>query len=83
MKLPVDQTIQDVVLGDTIKITGMMRDFQAPSRTNIPEGGGEWVLLELDTQAGEKFSGGVQGGFTLYQADGELAAPRPGSSTTT
>jgi hypothetical protein len=78
MKLPVDQTIQDVVLGDTIKITGMMRDFQAPSRTNIPEGGGEWVLLELDTQAGEKFSGGVQGGFTLYQADGELAGSTTG-----
>jgi hypothetical protein len=72
-KLAVDQTIQDDVLGDTIKITGMVRDFQAPSRTNIPDGGGEWVLLELDTKAGDKFSGGVQGGFTLYQTDGELA----------
>lgn len=77
-KLAVDQTIQDDVLGDTIKITGMVRDFQAPSRTNIPEGGGEWVLLELDTKAGDKFSGGVQGGFTLYQADGELAGSTTG-----
>jgi hypothetical protein len=77
-KLAVDQTIQDDVLGDTIKVTGMVRDFQAPSRTNIPEGGGEWVLLELDTKAGDKFSGGVQGGFTLYQADGELAGSTTG-----
>lgn len=77
-KIAVDQTIQDDVLGDTIKITGMVRDFQAPSRTNIPEGGGEWVLLELDTKAGDKFSGGVQGGFSLYQTDGELAGSTTG-----
>ncbi|KQX74793.1 MULTISPECIES: hypothetical protein [Aeromicrobium] len=77
-ELPVDQTIQDDVLGDTVKITGMVRDFQAPSRTNIPDGGGEWVLLELDTAAGDKFSGGIQGGFTLYQTDDELAGSTTG-----
>jgi hypothetical protein len=77
-KLAVDQTIQDDVLGDTIKVTGLVRDFQAPSRTNIPDGGGEWVLLELDTKAGDKFTGGVQGGFTLYQTDGELAGSTTG-----
>lgn len=76
-QIAVDQTIQDDVLGDTIKVTGLVRDFQAPSRTNIPEGGGEWVLLELDTAAGDKFSGGIQGGFSLYRTDGEL-----GGSTT-
>ena len=76
--IPVDETIQDDVLGDTIKITGMVRDFQAPSRTNIPDGGGEWVLLEVDTKAGDKFSGGVQGGFTLYETGGELAGSPTG-----
>jgi len=76
--IPVDETIQDDVLGDTIKVTGMVRDFQAPSRTNIPDGGGEWVLLEVDTKAGDKFSGGVQGGFSLYESSGELAGSPTG-----
>jgi len=72
-EIDVDETIKDDVLGNTIKITGLIRDFESPSHANIPEGGGEWVLVELDVKAGEKFSGGVQGGFSLYTADGELA----------
>ena len=77
-QLPVDETIDDDAMGDTIKITGLVRDFPATSNTAIAEGGGEWVLVELDVKAGEKYSGGVQGGFSLYTPDGTLA----GSSTT-
>jgi hypothetical protein len=76
-KIAVDESITDDVMGHQIKITGLVRDFAAPSKTNIPDGGGEWVLVELDVKAGSKYSGGVQGGFTLYTPDGELA----GSST--
>lgn len=77
-RLDVDETIKDDKLGHTIKITGLVRDFDAPSRTTIPEGGGEWVLVEVDVKAGDKYSGGVRGGFSLYTTDGSLA----GSSTT-
>ncbi|MCK5891345.1 MAG: hypothetical protein P1U38_07025 [Aeromicrobium sp.] len=77
--LPVSITITDDVLGDTISVTQMVRDF-APSDTGsaVVEGGGEFVLLELDLVAGDQFSGGIQGGWKLVTADGELA----GSATT-
>lgn len=76
-EIAVDQTITDEEYDNTIKITALVRDFQAPSKTNIPDGGGEWVLVQLDTNAGDKFSGGIQGGFTLY-AGGELAGTTTG-----
>ena len=76
-EIAVDQTITDEEYGNTIKITKLVRDFQAPSKTNIPEGGGEWVLVQLDTTAGDKYSGGIQGGFTLYSG-GELAGTTTG-----
>lgn len=75
-EIAVDETIKDDVMGHVIKITGLVRDFTAPNNTNIPEGGGEWVLVEVDVKAGKKYSGGVQGGFKLTSG-GQLA----GSST--
>lgn len=68
-EIAVDQTITDPEYDNVIKITGLVRDFTAPSKPNIPDGGGEWVLVELDTTAGDKFSGGIQGGFTLYTGE--------------
>lgn len=77
--LPVTITIVDDVLGDTISVTQMVRDFQpTDSGTAVVEDGGEFVLLELDLAAGDQFSGGIQGGWKLLTADGELA----GSATT-
>jgi|UPI0003C7E9AE hypothetical protein len=76
--LPVDLTITDDVLGDTIRVTQMVRDFQpTEGGGSIVEDGGEFVLLELDLAAGDQFSGGIQGGWKLVGTDGELA----GSST--
>ncbi|MCD9198782.1 hypothetical protein [Aeromicrobium wangtongii] len=76
-QIAADETITDDDFGHTIKITGVVRDFVAPSRTNIPERGGEWVLVQLDVAAGDKYSGGVQGGFTL-QSGGELGGTTTG-----
>lgn len=77
--LPVTLTIVDDVLGDTISVTQMVRDFQPTDNgTAVVEDGGEFVLLELDLVAGDQFSGGIQGGWKLLTADGELA----GSATT-
>lgn len=77
--LPVSITITDDVLGDTISVTQMIRDF-APTDAGsaVVEDGGEFVVLELDLVAGDQFSGGIQGGWKLLTADGELA----GSATT-
>ncbi|RLV56485.1 DUF4352 domain-containing protein [Aeromicrobium phragmitis] len=74
-ELEVDETITDDVMGHTITVMKLIRDFDAPDNRNIPERGGEWVLVEVDTQAGDKFSGGIQGGFRLVDADGNLAGP--------
>lgn len=74
-ELEVDETITDDVMGHTIKVMKVIRDFDAPENRNIPERGGEWVLVEVDTTAGDKYSGGIQGGFRLVDADGELAGP--------
>lgn len=76
-KIAVDETIKDDVMGHVIKVTGLVRDFTAPDNTNIPEGGGEWVLVEVDVTAGKKYSGGVQGGFKL-QSGGQLAGASTG-----
>ncbi len=75
--LPVSITIVDDVLGDTINVTQMVRDFQPAESSAVVEDGGEFVLLELDLAAGDQFSGGIQGGWKLVTEDGELA----GSST--
>jgi ABC-type glycerol-3-phosphate transport system substrate-binding protein len=72
-QLKVDETIQDDAMGDTVKITGVVRDFPATSNTAIAEGGGEWVLVEIDGTSGEKYSGGLSGVFSLYTPDGTLA----------
>lgn len=77
-QLKVDETIQDDAMGDTVTITGLVRDFPATSNTAIAEGGGEWVLVEIDAKSGEKYSGGLSGVFSLYTPDGTLA----GASTT-
>jgi len=77
--LPVSVTIVDDVLGDTISVTQMVRDFaSSDAGAAVIEGGGEFVLLELDLAAGDQFSGGIQGGWKLLTEDGELA----GSATT-
>lgn len=77
--LPVTITIVDDVLGDTISVTQLVRDFQPTDNGSaVVEDGGEFVLLELDLTAGDQFSGGIQGGWKLLTADGELA----GSATT-
>jgi hypothetical protein len=76
-KIAVDETTKDDVMGHTIKVTGLARNFEAPNHANIPEGGGEWVLVEVDVKAGERYSGGVQGGFKLTSA-GELAGSATG-----
>ncbi|TCI96449.1 hypothetical protein [Aeromicrobium sp. IC_218] len=77
-QLKVDETIQDDAMGDTVKITGVVRDFPVTSNTAIAEGGGEWVLVQIDATSGEKYSGGLSGVFSLYTPDGTLA----GASTT-
>jgi hypothetical protein len=76
-QIAVDQTIADDEFGHTIKISALVRGFVAPSRTNIPDGGGQWVLAQLDIAAGDKYSGGVQGGFTL-RAGAELGGTTTG-----
>lgn len=76
-EIAVDEAIKDDVMGHAIKVTGLVRDFAAPDHTNIPEGGGEWVLVEVDVTAGKKYSGGVQGGFKLTSA-GQLAGSATG-----
>ncbi|QDH10863.1 hypothetical protein FE634_21715 [Nocardioides dongxiaopingii] len=74
----VGETITDDVLGDTITVAQVLRDFPAPAEfSGITEDGGELVLVEVEVSAGDEFSGGVQGGFKLL-ADGDTA----GSATT-
>lgn len=70
-RIAVDETIVDDVMGHTIKVTGVVRDFQSPGHANIPDGGGEWVLVEVDTTAGDTYTGGIKGGFKLLDAAGE------------
>lgn len=76
-EIAVDETIEDDVLGDKISFTGLVRDFDAPSSPNIAGDGGEWVLVEVDATAGDKFSGGIAGGWKLV-SDGELAGAASG-----
>jgi len=76
-KIAIDETIKDDVMGHVIKVTGLVRDFSSADHANITEDGGEWVLVEVDVTAGEKYSGGVQGGFKLTSS-GELAGPATG-----
>lgn len=76
-EIDVDETIEDDVLGDKISFTGLVRDFDAPSSPNIAGDGGEWVLVEVDATAGDKFSGGIAGGWKLV-SDGELAGSASG-----
>lgn len=71
--LPVTITIIDDVMGDTVTVTQMVRDFQPAESSAVVEDGGEFVLLELDLAAGDEFSGGIQGGWKLLTVDGELA----------
>lgn len=73
----VGETITDDVMGDTITVTQLVRDFVVPDFPGIAEDGGEFVLVEIDAVAGNEFSGGIQGGFTLLKG-GELA----GAATT-
>lgn len=73
----VDETITDDVMGDTITITHVMKGFPSTEFPAIAEDGGEFVLVEVAVTAGDLYSGGVQGGFSLL-SDGETA----GAATT-
>lgn len=58
-KLEVDETIEDELLGDTIMVKGVVRNFPIPDRSSAIRGTREIVLVEVDLQAGEKFTGGL------------------------
>lgn len=77
-KIAVNGGFTDDVLGDSAKITALVRDFPATSNTTIAEGGGEWVLVEIDAKAGTKYTGGFRGPFALLDASGNVV----GSPTT-
>ncbi len=77
-EIPLDETIDDDILENTISFTGLVRDFDSSSSPNIAADGGEWVLVEVDATAGDKFSGGINGGWKLLTADGELAGSASG-----
>lgn len=68
--------MEDEVLGDTIAFTGVVRNFPVLDDFPSLKESGELVLIEIDAQAGDEYSGGVQGGWKLTTPDGG-----PGPST--
>lgn len=73
----ISYVVEDKVLGNTIAFTSVVRDFPVPDDFSSLKEDGEIVLVQIDAQAGEKFSGGIQGGWGLTTPDGD-----PGNSTT-
>lgn len=73
----ISHVVKDDVLGNTITFASVVRDFPVPDDFPSLQEDGEIVLVQVDAQAGEKFSGGVQGGWGLTTPDGA-----PGNSTT-
>lgn len=71
---PVSQTITDDVMGHTIKVTQLVRNFPVPDKNESLKETGEIVLVEVDITTGTQYSGGVQGGFKLKSADGQTNA---------
>ncbi|PWD50996.1 transcriptional regulator [Serinibacter arcticus] len=61
----VGETITDDVLGDVITVNQVITGFPSVEWSNIAEDGGEFVVVEVQVEAGDQFSGGVQGGFKL------------------
>lgn len=68
-EVEVGESVEDPELGNTVEVTKIVRDFASEDFANIAEDGGEIVLVEIDAKAGDEFSGGVNGPFTL-RADG-------------
>ncbi|MGL5929118.1 MAG: hypothetical protein ACRCY8_09290 [Dermatophilaceae bacterium] len=69
-KKPYAQRVVDDVMGHRIEFTGVVRGFSSKEFTNVTEDGGEFVLVQVKATAGEKYSGGVNGGWKLESPDG-------------
>ncbi|MGL4173763.1 MAG: hypothetical protein ACRCTR_06790 [Actinomycetota bacterium] len=65
------QKIEDDVLGHRIAFTSVVRGFSSKEYAWVTEEGGEFVLIQVDAVAGEKYGGGVYGGWKLQSPDGE------------
>lgn len=70
-KVPLNATISDPVLGDTITVTGLVRSFPIPTRLPALQGARELVLVDLTLHAGSKYTGGLSpDAFMIVTADG-------------
>lgn len=70
-KKPVNRTIRDDVLGHTIVVRSIVRNFPVPDRYPAIKDSRELVLVDLQLKAGNKYRTGLGGSeFSVVTADG-------------
>ena len=70
-EVEVGETLEDPDMGDTVEILSAVRDFPSEEQTELIDGGGEVVLVEVQVTPGDEFGGRISdGNFRISWDDG-------------